>query len=194
MEAAYWDSRFKRNTVKILPGEFYVSQGQEMIVTVLGSCISACVHDDLTNVGGMNHFMLPMKKAVAHVDVTDDSEAARYGNVAMERLINEIVRKGGNRHNMTAKIFGGGRITDSSIDIGNSNIDFAREYLEIEEIEVLSEDVGDVCPRKVYYIAETNEVFVKRIKRMNNDTIIQREDKYIHSLDQSDTESQVSFL
>lgn len=192
---SYWDDRFKRKTIKILPGEYYVSDKKEMIVTILGSCISACIQDEVTRIGGMNHFMLPMDKSYKNgsVDVTSDTDAARYGNVAMERLINEIIKLGGSRHSMTAKIFGGGRITNTSTDIGASNIDFVREYLKIEGIPVLSEDVGNVFPRKVYYIPETNEVFVKRIRRVNNLIIVDRESKYISSLDKTETESQVFF-
>ncbi|RDH85697.1 MAG: chemoreceptor glutamine deamidase CheD [endosymbiont of Galathealinum brachiosum] len=194
----YWDSRFKRQAVKILPGDYFVTNGKEMIVTVLGSCISACVHDELLKVGGMNHFMLPQNKSYKnnnhHIDVIDDSKAARYGNVAMERLVNDIIKLGGSRHNMKAKIFGGGRITNARTDIGLDNIDFVREYLDIENIEILSEDVGDIYPRKVYYIPESNEVYVKKIERMNNDTIMVRENNYIKSLKKTETESQVFFL
>lgn len=192
---SYWDDRFKRKTVKILPGEYYVSNKNEMIVTILGSCVSACIQDKVTKVGGMNHFMLPMDKSHEHgsVDVISDTDAARYGNVAMERLINDIIKLGGSRHNMTAKIFGGGRITNTSTDIGAGNINFVREYLKLEGITVLSEDVGNVFPRKVYYIPDTNEVFVKRIRRVNSLTIVDRESKYINSLDKTETESQVFF-
>ena len=188
----YWDSRFKRQTVKILPGEYYVGNGKEMIVTVLGSCISACIQDKVTKIGGMNHFMLPMDKGYnREQSAADDTKAARYGNVAMERLINDIMKLGGDRKNMRAKVFGGGRITNTQTDIGASNISFVREYLNMENIQILSEDVGDVYPRKVYFIPETNDVYVKKIQRMNNATIVDRESNYINSLDKEEKESQV---
>jgi chemotaxis protein CheD len=188
----YWDGRFKRQTVKILPGEYYVSNGKEMIVTVLGSCISACIQDEVTKIGGMNHFMLPMDKSYnREQSVTDDMKAARYGNVAMERLINDIMKRGGNRQNMRAKVFGGGQITNNKIDIGAANIKFVYEYLNMEDIQILSEDVGDVYPRKVYFIPETNDVYVKKIQRMHNATIIKRESNYVDSLGKKETESQV---
>ncbi len=194
---SYWDGRFNRQAVKILPGEYFVTDAKEMIVTVLGSCISACIQDEVLKIGGMNHFMLPKDKSYnkgSHVDVIDDSDAARYGNVAMERLINDIIKLGGSRCNMKAKIFGGGRITNSSMDIGLDNIKFVREYLQMESIEILKEDVGSELPRKVYYIPESNDVYVKKIERMNNNTIIVRENNYIKSLKKTETESQVFFL
>jgi len=193
----YWDNRFNRQAIKILPGEYFVTAGKEIIVTVLGSCISACIQDEILKIGGMNHFMLPNDKGYSkakHIDVIDNSEAARYGNVAMERLINDIIKLGGNRFNLKAKIFGGGRVTNSSIDIGLDNIKFVKEYLKIEGIEILSEDVGDVYPRKVYYVPETNDVYVKKIDRLNNNTIVSREKDYIKSLKKSETESQVFFF
>lgn len=197
LKNSYWDNRFKRQAVKILPGEYYVTQGKEMIVTVLGSCVSACIQDVVLKIGGMNHFMLPKENNYGsndRIDISEGSSAARYGNVAMERIINDIVRRGGNRHNMKAKIFGGGKITKSSIDIGGDNIYFVREYLNIENIEILSEDVGSTYPRKIYYIPELNDVYVKRIERINNDTIVDREYKYINSLKRTETESQVFYL
>jgi chemotaxis protein CheD len=194
---SYWDHRFNRQAIKILPGDYYVSKGKEMIVTVLGSCISACIQDTVLKIGGMNHFMLPKDKSYkkhTHVDVIDNTAAARYGNVAMERMINDIIKRGGNRHNMKAKIFGGGRITKSSLDIGEDNIAFVKEYLDMEGITILSQDVGDIYPRKVYFVPETNDVYVKRIERMNNETIILRENDYVESLESVETESQVFFL
>lgn len=194
----YWDNRFKRNAVKLLPGDYYAIDGAEMIVTVLGSCVSACIQDHYLKIGGMNHFMLPMEGRYrvngAHVHVEDDSAAARYGNVAMEWLINEIIKLGGNRQKMQAKIVGGGRVTDGNNDIGADNIDFIREYLEMESIDIISEDVGGVLPRKVYYIPETNDMYVKKIRRMNNDTIVTREKSYMDSLQESETEGQITFL
>lgn len=194
----YWDGRFRRNAVKLLPGDYYANDGTEMIVTVLGSCVSACIQDRKFKIGGMNHFMLPMDASYSrsnhHVAITDDSAAARYGNVAMERLINEIIKLGGNRLNMQAKIFGGARITNAKIDIGEDNIEYVREYLDMEGINVVSEDVGGTLPRKVYYIPSTNEVFIKKIQWMNNDTIVSREEHYMETLQKKDTDGEVFFL
>lgn len=194
----YWDDRFHRNAVKLLPGDYYACDGGEVIVTVLGSCISACVYDEVLNIGGMNHFMLPnefrQENQKNKVEPTDDSNAARYGNVAMERLINEIIKLGGNKSNMKAKIFGGGQITHSTIDVGEGNIAFSREYLGLEGVEIISEDVGGQWPRKVYFIPSTHDVFVKRIERMNNNTIVTRENSYMDSLNKTEQQGQVFFL
>ncbi|MDH5572019.1 MAG: chemoreceptor glutamine deamidase CheD, partial [Gammaproteobacteria bacterium] len=126
--------------------------------------------------------------------VVDDSSTARYGNVAMERLINEIVKLGGDRNNMHAKIFGGGRITNTATDIGAKNISFVKEYLEFENIKVISDDVGGEFPRKVYYIPSTDDVYVKKIRRMHSDTIVTRENNYIATIDETEKAGEITFL
>ncbi len=193
---SYWDNRFSRTAVKLLPGDFFACTGEEMIVTVLGSCISVCLYETQLKIGGMNHFMLPEtknapSKSVKRADenkcsyVYQDSNAARYGNVAMELLINEIIKLGGHRKNLTAKIFGGGSVTRSSIDIGEKNINYIKEYLALENITITNQDVGGTHPRKVYFVPKINDVYVKAIRNIHNNTIEQRETRYQKTLVQS---------
>lgn len=198
--SSYWDHRFKRKVIKLLPGDYCACQGEEMMVTVLGSCISACIFERKLRIGGMNHFMLPVDRRYLDrrqlISVDDDSAACRYGNVAMERLINEIVRLGGRRENMEVKIFGGAQITCAATDIGSYNIRFVRDYLHIEDMPIISEDVGGVYPRKVYYIPTTHEVFVKKIGRDNDGFVMEREVEYLTNLRdcREETEGSVVFL
>ncbi|VAW95212.1 Chemotaxis protein CheD, partial [hydrothermal vent metagenome] len=143
----YWNKNSNKITAQILPGELYVTKIDEMITTVLGSCISACVRDSYSGIGGMNHFMLPASK---NMNITDGS-AARYGNFAMEQLINEILKNGGQRKNLEVKLFGGGQVLAHMTDVGKRNIDFALEYLQLEGLKLIAEDLGDRYPRKVQY-------------------------------------------
>lgn len=116
----YWDKTHQCFAAKILPGEYYVSMHNELITTVLGSCIAACIRDVKMGIGGMNHFMLPMGCEVEHLGKTHLTSATRYGNFAMEILINEIIKAGGDRKRMEVKLFGGGRVLSSmsTMDIG----------------------------------------------------------------------------
>lgn len=177
----YWDK--SRNTVvaKILPGEVYVTKQNEFISTVLGSCVSACIYDKRMGVGGMNHFMLPSSKIAV-----DDSLSCRYGNWAMEMLINEVLKNGGSRDNFCVKLFGGGRIIGGMSDVGEGNIRFVYEYLKNEGLQVDSFDVGGPWPRKVMFHPGTGKVQVKKLKTMHNDTIQQREYKYLHDIKKQD--------
>lgn len=168
---------------KILPGEFYVSEHGEMIVTVLGSCISACIRDKIHGIGGMNHFMLPVQSLSSNNWGADASSVeTRYGNWAMEYLINEILKRGGSKRNMEVKIFGGGKVLDNVSDVGARNIAFVKDFLEMEGLTIKAEDVGGIFPRKVLYFPDTGAVKVRKMKTTRNDTVLQRERKYRDSL------------
>lgn len=175
----YWDRMNECVTAKILPGEYYVSATNELITTVLGSCISVCIRDPRNGVGGMNHFMLPKDNSVNETIV---SEAARYGNYAMEHLINDILHYGGERRNLEFKVFGGGKVLDMKMDIGKKNIDFVMDYLQLEKFPILAQDVGDIYPRKVNYFPKTGIARVKKLKKLHNQTIITRETQYMDQI------------
>ena len=148
----YIDRKLNVAAAKIMPGELYVSASGEMIVTTLGSCVSACIRDRVRGIGGMNHFMLPMQGDHSSTQWGSNSvsSASRYGNWAMEYLINEILKCGGYKNNFEIKLFGGGNVLrNSSASIGQKNIDFVKAYLEKEGLSVTSEDLGDSYPRKI---------------------------------------------
>ena len=187
----YWDDVHKVWAAKILPGEFYVSTAGEMVVTVLGSCIAACVRDKVRGIGGMNHFMLPEQNEYSS-DVwggNPDTTASRYGNWAMEFLINEILKRGGRKENLEVKLFGGGQMIASMTDIGQRNILFAYNYLASEGLKVAAADVGDVFARKVLYFPDTGSVKVRRIRETKNKTLMDRENRYAQEVQSTATTS-----
>lgn len=150
---------------KLLPGDFYVTRGDEVLDTILGSCVSACIRNPRLGIGGMNHFMLPRPSGHG----TDTWEhlagrATRYGSASMEQLINRILSAGGTRADLEVKIFGGGRVLSSMSDIGNHNVIFVRDYLKQEGLTVTSEDVGSNIPRHVQYFPMTGRVRVRHLK------------------------------
>jgi len=185
----YWDRGRDSVVAKILPGEVYVTKQNELISTVLGSCISACVYDYKMGIGGMNHFMLP-----ANNNAGIDSLSCRYGNWAMEFLINEIIKNGGSRDNFKIKIFGGGKIIKGMGDIGEGNIMFVSQYLKNEGFLVESHDVGGPWPRKVLFNPTTGKAHVKKLRSMHNDTIQQREFKYLHEIEEQDTHTDIELF
>ena len=165
----YFDHHFQYAAVKVLPGEYFVTDQNLMICTVLGSCIAACLWDRARNIGGMNHFMLP------EGDVTDTS--GRYGSFAMEVLINEMIKLGARRESMQAKIFGGGQVMASftTMNVGERNTDFVTQYLQTERIPIVSEDVLDIYPRKVVYFPTTGKAMVKRLAHAHPEALVERE-------------------
>ncbi len=177
----YYDRTFDCEAAKILPGEYYYTLKDMLIVTVLGSCVSACIRDRVSGLGGMNHFMLPDGGSDANSPV---SASMRYGTYAMEVLINDLLKSGARRENMEAKVFGGGAVLRgfTAINVGERNADFVMSYLKTEKIRVLAEDLNDIYPRKVYFFPRTGKVLVKKLMATHNDTLAKREQDYASRL------------
>ena len=177
----YYDRTFDCDAAKILPGEYYYTNKDMLIVTVLGSCVSACIRDRQTGLGGMNHFMLPDGGADASSPV---SASARYGTYAMEVLINDLLKAGARRENMEAKVFGGGAVLKgfTAINVGERNAAFVQSFLKNEKIRIVAEDLCDIYPRKVYFFPKTGKVLVKKLMQTHNDTLAQRESDYANRL------------
>lgn len=176
----YWDPENQMIAAKLLPGEYYVTTGNEMITTVLGSCVSACIRDVVNGVGGMNHFMLPetTKSRMLARDEAVVGNATRYGNYAMEHLINIILQNGGKRKNLEVKLFGGGKVIATLSDVGARNIQFVLDYVDAEALNLVSHDLGDIYPRKVNYYPQTGKVRMKKITSLHNETLLLREKQY----------------
>ena len=177
----YYDRTFDCDAAKILPGEYYYTPKDMLIVSVLGSCVSACIRDRITGLGGMNHFMLPDGGGDAN---SPASASARYGSYAMEILINDLLKSGARRENMEAKVFGGGAVLRgfTAINVGERNAAFVMNYLKTEKIRVVAEDLNDVFPRKVYFFPRTGKVLVKKLMQSHNDTLAKRELDYASRL------------
>jgi chemotaxis protein CheD len=172
----YFDRHFNMQAAKILPGEYYATTRNMLIVTVLGSCVSACIRDRELGIGGMNHFMLPHSDDAASLL----SNATRYGTYAMEMLINHLLKLGARRPYLEAKLFGGGAVMKefTTSNVGTKNADFALQYLETEKIKVVAKDLLDVYPRKVYFFPKEDRVLVKKLRNLHNHTVIDREQEY----------------
>ena len=177
----YYDRTFDCDAAKILPGEYYCTFKDMLIVTVLGSCVSACIRDRVSGIGGMNHFMLPDGGDGSNPLI---SASARYGTYAMEVLINELLKSGARRENLEAKVFGGGNVLRglTALNVGERNAAFVMQFLKTERIPVLAEDLNDIHPRKVYFFPKTGKVMVKKLMQTQNDTVAKRELDYARRL------------
>ena len=189
----YYDRQHDSEAAKILPGEYYATARDMLLVTVLGSCVCACIRDKVSGIGGMNHFMLP--------DAGQDQnnplgEAARYGTYAMEILINQLLKMGANRNNFEAKVFGGGAVLRgfTVANIGEKNAEFVLKFLKTEKIHIAAQDLLDIYPRKVYFFPHTGLVRVKKLKQVHNDTIISRESEYVTRLHYAKMEGDVELF
>jgi len=171
----YFDRQHERDAVKLLPGEYYVATRDMLLVTVLGSCVAACIRDTRTGHGGMNHFMLPASEGAGAA-----GSAARYGVYAMEILINHLLKLGAQREFLEAKVFGGGNVMPglTQANVGPRNAAFVRRFLATESIRVAAQDLVDVHPRKVYFFPHSGRVLIKRLRVLPNDAVLVREADY----------------
>lgn len=189
--ASYYDPKFGAHALKVLPGEYIVTDRDVMLVTVLGSCVSACIRDPLAQVGGMNHFMLP--------DLENGgiaNECARYGSYAMEMLINELLKRGASRKRLECKVFGGGAVLAGFTvsNVGKRNGEFVKRYLATEGLSIAAQDLFDVCPRRVHYWPLTGRVMVKRLASANDTDVLASESLYRHKLVESPTVGSVELF
>jgi len=189
----YFDRNFEIQAAKVLPGEYYVTGEDWLIVTVLGSCVAACIRDSQNGIGGMNHFMLPDGGGD---ESSPASTSARYGSYAMEILINHITKLGARRANLEAKVFGGGNVLAglTVANVGERNAEFVLRFLATERIRVVARDLIDVHPRKVYYFPRTGKVMVKKLRNVHNNTIFERERDYGSRLKKSSVGGEVELF
>ena len=189
----YWDPADECIVARVQQGEYYLTKEKEVISTVLGSCVSACVRDPVAGVGGLNHFMLPAGDGEGGSWCTTTA-ANRYGNFAMEHLINDILNAGGSREHLEFKVFGGGRMIQGMADVGQRNVTFIKEYLAVEGFNIVAEDLGSVYPRKVLFSPLTGRVRIKKLRALLTATIAERDIEYENSLTQKPISGEVELF
>lgn len=157
---------FRARAWKVYLGHHLVSDDKDvMMVTTLGSCVAACIHDPVARVGGMNHFLLPEGPAHDDSPFGDPADAAaRYGGVAMERLINALLAQGARRERLAVKVFGGARVIESRYDIGEANARFVLDYISKESLILAGADLGGTAARRVHYFPAAGKA-IRRLLR-----------------------------
>jgi chemotaxis protein CheD len=159
--------------VKVFPGEYYITtKSDETIVTILGSCVAACIRDPVIGIGGMNHFMLPH-------DATDhwggDLKSTRYGNFAMEKLLNELIKAGAKRERLEIKVFGGGNVVAGLGSVGHRNADFIESYLASEGLRAVATHLRGSLPRLVQYVPRSGRARMRELTSEPGGAIFERE-------------------
>jgi len=176
----FYDAASAAWMVKVLPGEFYItSRSDEILVTILGSCISACIRDPACGLGGMNHFMLPQGGAGSW---GDEVQSTRYGNFAMEKLINELIKAGCSRTRMEVKVFGGGHVIESQTAIGEQNGEFVLRYLKDEGLSCLAQDIGGAYARRIQFSPMSGRVIRRLLGAADRDSVMRDESNYANGL------------
>lgn len=162
--------------VRVLPGDFHASAEPGLtIVTILGSCVAACIRNPKSGFGGLNHFMLPESDTEEWNGV---GAAFRYGNFAMEALINEVLKSGCLRHELEVKLFGGASMYESATPVGRKNAAFAKHYLETERIPLAVADLGGDHGRRIHYCPSTGKVQRLVLRDREGTALISDEARY----------------
>ncbi len=171
----------KRKT--IYPGEYYASNREIVISTLLGSCVSACLYDPVNRVLGMNHFLLSNELYQSSKNGFV-SPSGRYGVQAMELLINNMFRLGADRKHLKAKAFGGAslkgfnNVSSEGNNIGKNNISFIQSFLMTENIPLEAHDLGGNRGRTIYFVSSDFSVFVRKHDPVNIKDLVEKEKQY----------------
>ncbi len=186
------DSRLGEHTVRVQPGEYFVSgEAAAVVVTVLGSCVSACVRDSRTGFGGMNHFMLPESD---NGEWGGTSSRMRYGNYAMEALINAVLKSGCAREHLEIKLFGGANMFVSGTPVGTRNAEFATDYLSAEGLAVVATDLGGMHGRRIHYSPATGKVQRLLLTKTQDSSLALRETAYRSRLSTAPVEGDIELF
>ncbi|MBN2434479.1 MAG: chemotaxis protein CheD [Spirochaetes bacterium] len=158
-----YSTKFYKNIITVHPGEYYVSSDDELIQTLLGSCVAVCLHDSSKGISGLNHFMLEGKMlGTNYKEMSTDGKHALH---SISQLITDIISVGAKRQDLKAKVFGGGAVlsTEATVHtIPADNIRAAKTILEMEDIPIIQEDLGGKFTRKLVMDVQSGKVFLKK--------------------------------
>lgn len=174
----YFDARFNAVIVNVAPGAHDMSETEgEVLSTVLGSCVAACIRDPALRIGGLNHFLLPGEGDQSDAPSQDDM---RFGVTAMEVLINSLMRKGANRRRLEAKVFGGSNMMPgmTHTNVGERNGSFVKDFLAREGIPILACDLGGMQPRRVNYEPYSGRAWVNHLDAPRARSVVEEETRY----------------
>ncbi|MDA9556140.1 chemotaxis protein CheD [Vibrio sp.] len=179
--SSFYSPQFQQKIIKIKPGEIYCSDRKELIATGLGSCICVCAWDPYKGIGGINHFLLPNQDHRHHWNRSEaESNESRYGQHAMELLINGLIQLGADKYNLHFKLFGGASMFQQNECVGERNIEFMRHFVKQEKLVIDNHDLGGNCARKVIFEPTTGKAWLKRITM--NVKAAEQEKEYHHLL------------
>ncbi len=170
----YFDKRLNAMVVSVCQGDYYVSaRPNEVLSTLLGSCIAVCMRDEKIGCGGMNHFVLPTQGASSTGPFP--SPVLRYGSYSIERLTNDLIARGAKRARLEIKVFGGANIISGSRNFGHSNAEFVERYFAREGLRIAAKDIRGTAARRLRYFPVTGAAFVSYSSGAPGRALVERE-------------------
>jgi chemotaxis protein CheD len=187
-----FDTDFNAYLVPVEPGACVVTNAtDEMLTVVVGSSIAACMRDPVAGIGGMNHFLLPGHETP---NALNADYSLRFGHFAMEKLVNDLIARGAQKDRLEVKLFGGASVVKASRSIGDENIAFVQAYLAAEGLEVVSDDLGGLFPRRIQYVPKTGKIFRLLMRRSDDAAIFTREVDFREQLRHNRVEGTVTLF
>jgi len=164
-----------RNRISLYIGEVAASQSPAVLDTLLGSCVAVCMYDPILHAGGMNHILMPKCQA--------GDKSSRCGVHAMELLINELMKLGGEKKRFIAKAFGGANIFPGikMSPVGEVNALFVRQFLATEKIPLVAERMGGNHAVRLLFHTDTGKAYVHTVDGSSLPKIIKSEGCYCNS-------------
>ncbi len=147
----------------LYPSALFAHPEPHLVDTILGSCVAICLYDKTKQIGGINHYMLPFWNGTGLA-------SPKYGNIAIEKLVERMLAMGSKIDNLQAKVFGGGEVVQTQNNlfrIGERNIEIAEKVLKELKIPVTAKSVGGKQGRKIRFNTHTGEVMMKFIQKQN---------------------------
>jgi len=146
----------------LYPGTLFVHRQPHLVTTVLGSCVSVCLWNQTSHLGGINHYLLPLWNG-------EGLQTPKYGNIAIAKLVDKVRTLSNPGDKLIAKVFGGASMwekTEGLLAIGQRNIEFALEALESHKIPIVGSDLGGYYGRKVIFNSGDGTVLMRRQRSM----------------------------
>ncbi len=145
----------------LYPAALFASNEPHLVDTILGSCVAVCLYDTKKQIGGINHFMLPFWNG-------NGLASPKYGNIAIEKLLEKMQSMGSRVEDLQAKVFGGGEVVETKTDhfrIGARNVEMAEKLLKENKIKIVGRSLGGKQGRKLRYNTSTGVVLMKFIQK-----------------------------
>ncbi len=150
----------KNENIFLYPASICVPEKPAIITTILGSCVAVCFYDCKVQIGGINHYMLPLWNG-------QGLASPKFGNIAIEKLLDKLLQAGAIKSNIIAKVFGGGEVLatlNNHFNVGERNIDIAKQMLSRLNIPIMAQSTGGKLGRKILFNTNTGEVVQKYVK------------------------------
>jgi len=156
------------HVIKVGIADMNVAQPPHLIRTSgLGSCVGVVIFDQMKEVAGLAHVMLPDSSLAR----SETINIAKYADTAVEALVELIIKAGGRKNWLKAKLAGGAQMfsfqsaNTDMMRIGPRNVEAVKRELERLRIPVVAEDVGGSSGRTIEFNPKTCILSIRTVNQ-----------------------------